>query len=73
MSLKFYKIDTLNMYKIESASKSDKWCLSSWPKNDVYCTKVCTLYIQKEQIDGHKMTIARGDLRDVLLKLGLLV
>jgi hypothetical protein len=45
------KEHTPKLYKNESATESDKWCLNGWLSN---MALFYTIYIQKEQIAGPK-------------------
>jgi hypothetical protein len=58
------------LYKIESVKVSDMLFLGLARKYGVL-TKISTFYIQKEQNDGLKEDQPRGNLRDILLELGL--
>jgi hypothetical protein len=66
-----FEEDPPNLYKIETALESDKWSLNSWHWNMVYFLKIFTIYTDKEQIAGPKMTMPCGNLTDIFLGLGL--
>jgi hypothetical protein len=54
----------------EPANESDKWYLNVCLENMLVFT---IIYLHKEQIDGRKNDMPRGNFLDIMLGLGLLV